>query len=181
MYAPSPPLRRLRSLVALLALLHGCTRPAPGGAPVEPASSSATSAASAATVPAAPAAAGAPAPSAGPQGAAGAAATPAPAAPAPGAEFAVATGTQGAVSSAEGAASDVGVEILKKGGNAVDAAVAVGFALSVTHPTAGNIGGGGFMVVRLPDGSSTAIDYREMAPRAASRDMYLDASGQVTK
>jgi gamma-glutamyltranspeptidase/glutathione hydrolase len=90
-------------------------------------------------------------------------------------------GSQGAVSSAEGAASDVGIAILQKGGNAVDAAVAVGFALSVTHPTAGNIGGGGFMVVRLPDGTSTAIDYREMAPLAASRDMYVDASGQVTK
>ncbi len=93
----------------------------------------------------------------------------------------MAVGTQGAVSSAESAASDVGVAIMKKGGNAVDAAVAVGFALSVTHPTAGNIGGGGFMVVRLPDGTSTAIDYREMAPQAATRDMYVDASGQVTK
>jgi len=96
-------------------------------------------------------------------------------------EPAVAVGTHGAVSSAESAASDVGVAILKKGGNAVDAAVAVGFALGVTHPSAGNIGGGGFMVMRFPDGTSTAIDYREVAPRAASRDMYLDASGQVTK
>src|SRR6185295_17131375 len=94
---------------------------------------------------------------------------------------AVAVGQNGAVSSAEGMASDVGIEIMKKGGNAVDAAVAVGFALGVTHPTAGNMGGGGFMVLRFPDGTSTSIDYREMAPRAASRDMYLDASGQVTK
>src|SRR5688572_19462208 len=93
---------------------------------------------------------------------------------------AVAVGRQGAVSSAEAAASDVGVEILKSGGNAVDAAVAVGFALGVTHPSAGNMGGGGFMVVRLPNGDSASIDYREMAPRAASRDMYLDAQGNPT-
>jgi gamma-glutamyltranspeptidase/glutathione hydrolase len=83
------------------------------------------------------------------------------------------------VSSAETAASNVGIEIMKQGGNAVDAAVAVGFALGVTHPTAGNIGGGGFMVVRLPSGEVTAIDYREVAPQAASRDMYLDAKGEV--
>ena len=92
----------------------------------------------------------------------------------------VATGRQGAVASAEANASDVGIAILKRGGNAVDAAVAVAFALGVTHPTAGNIGGGGFMVIRLPDGTSTAIDYREMAPRAATRDMYLDAGGKPT-
>src|SRR5688572_8079464 len=93
---------------------------------------------------------------------------------------AVAVGRQGAVSSAEAAASDVGVEILKSGGNAVDAAVAVGFALGVTHPTAGNMGGGGFMVIRLPSGEVAAIDYREVAPQAASRDMYLDAKGEVS-
>ena len=92
----------------------------------------------------------------------------------------VATGRQGAVASAEANASDVGVAILKRGGNAVDAAVAVAFALGVTHPTAGNIGGGGFMVIRLPDGTSTAVDYREMAPGAATRDMYLDAAGAPT-
>ena len=103
------------------------------------------------------------------------------AAPAPADEYrGVATGTRGAVASAEANASDIGVRILKRGGNAVDAAVAVAFALGVTHPTAGNIGGGGFMVIRLPDGSSTAIDYREMAPGAASRDMYLDADGTPT-
>jgi gamma-glutamyltranspeptidase/glutathione hydrolase len=94
-------------------------------------------------------------------------------------EPAVAVGRQGAVSSAEAAASDIGIAIMKRGGNAVDAAVAVGFALGVTHPTAGNIGGGGFMVVRLPSGEAAAIDYREVAPHAASRDMYLDPKGEV--
>ncbi len=77
-------------------------------------------------------------------------------------------------------ASDVGLEVLKQGGNAVDAAVAVGFALAVTHPAAGNIGGGGFMVFHDPDRSlETTIDYREMAPAAASRDMYLDPEGEI--
>ena len=92
----------------------------------------------------------------------------------------VATGRRGAVASTEANASDIGIAILKRGGNAVDAAVAVAFALGVTHPTAGNIGGGGFMVIRLADGASTAIDYREMAPGAATRDMYLDAGGTPT-
>jgi gamma-glutamyltranspeptidase/glutathione hydrolase len=72
-------------------------------------------------------------------------------------------------------ASDVGREILQQGGNAVDAAVAVGFALAVVHPEAGNIGGGGFMIIRLHDGSVQALDYREMAPAGASRDMYRAA------
>lgn len=89
----------------------------------------------------------------------------------------VALGTRGAVTSAEGHASDVGLEILRKGGNAIDAAVAVGFVLAVTHPSAGNIGGGGFMVVRLADGTFAAIDYREEAPGRATRDMYLDDAG----
>src|SRR5437016_7575370 len=78
-------------------------------------------------------------------------------------------------------AADVGLAVLKSGGNAIDAAVAVGFALAVTHPSAGNIGGGGFMLVRLADGRTTFIDFRERAPRAASRNMYLDASGKATE
>jgi len=77
-------------------------------------------------------------------------------------------------------AADVGVAVLKSGGNAVDAAVAVGFALAVTHPFAGNIGGGGFMLIRLADGRTTFIDFREKAPGKATHDMYLDASGNVT-
>jgi gamma-glutamyltranspeptidase/glutathione hydrolase len=78
-------------------------------------------------------------------------------------------------------AARVGVEIMKKGGNAVDAAVAVALAMAVTWPAAGNIGGGGFMLIRNADGTSEAIDYRERAPLAASRDMYLDAHGNVVK
>jgi gamma-glutamyltranspeptidase/glutathione hydrolase len=91
---------------------------------------------------------------------------------------AVAEGVHGAVASAEGHASRIGVEVMRRGGNAVDAAVAVGFALSVTHPSAGNIGGGGFMLIRSADGSASAIDYRERAPAAATRDMYIGADGR---
>ena len=76
-------------------------------------------------------------------------------------------------------ASDAGLAILKQGGNAVDAAVAVGFALAVVYPAAGNIGGGGFMLIRDKHGKSHFLDYREKAPAAASRDMYLDAKGNV--
>jgi gamma-glutamyltranspeptidase/glutathione hydrolase len=78
-------------------------------------------------------------------------------------------------------ATDIGVAILRQGGNAVDAAVAVGFALAVTHPYAGNLGGGGFMLIRFADGRSTFVDFREQAPAGASRDMYLDASGNPTQ
>jgi gamma-glutamyltranspeptidase/glutathione hydrolase len=85
----------------------------------------------------------------------------------------------GLVVSSQKLASAAGVEIMKKGGNAVDAAVATGFALAVVHPTAGNIGGGGFMVIRFADGKAVTIDYREMAPARAHRDMYLTADGSV--
>ncbi|WP_018478760.1 gamma-glutamyltransferase [Pontibacter roseus] len=86
---------------------------------------------------------------------------------------------QAMVVTAHPLASDVGKAVLRRGGNAVDAAVAVQFALAVVYPDAGNIGGGGFLVLRQQDGSVDALDYREMAPAAAHRDMYLDAQGQV--
>jgi gamma-glutamyltranspeptidase/glutathione hydrolase len=85
------------------------------------------------------------------------------------------------VVSGSGIASEVGRDILRQGGNAVDAAVAVGFALAVVHPEAGNIGGGGFMVIRLQDGTVNALDYRETAPAKATRDMYLDEHGEPTE
>jgi gamma-glutamyltranspeptidase/glutathione hydrolase len=81
----------------------------------------------------------------------------------------------------EAQAADVGVAVLQKGGNAVDAAVAMGFAMAATHPFAGNLGGGGFMLIRFADGRSTFIDFREMAPAASTRNMYLDAKGELTK
>ena len=86
----------------------------------------------------------------------------------------------GMVASNSVLASEAGVEIMRHGGNAVDAAVATGFALAVTLPAAGNIGGGGFMVIRMADGRSAAIDYREIAPLAATRNMYLDSTGKLT-
>ena len=84
----------------------------------------------------------------------------------------------GMVVSTSSYASRVGVEILKKGGNAIDAAVAVGFTLAVTYPSAGNLGGGGFMLIHLADGKNITIDYREKAPLSAHRDMYLDDAGE---
>jgi gamma-glutamyltranspeptidase/glutathione hydrolase len=88
-------------------------------------------------------------------------------------------GNQGMVTSRSRLASEVGVEIMRAGGNAVDAAVATGFALAVTYPSAGNIGGGGFAVVRLPDGRVTTLDHRERAPLSATENMYLDDKGEV--
>src|SRR6202795_3478726 len=85
----------------------------------------------------------------------------------------------GIVVSVHELASRAGVEIMQAGGNAVDAAVATGFALAVVHPPAGNIGGGGFMLIRMADGKTHFIDYREKAPAAATRDMYLDAQGNM--
>ncbi|GAB1348424.1 gamma-glutamyltransferase [Ignavibacteriales bacterium] len=83
----------------------------------------------------------------------------------------------GMVVSADSIATEVGISILRSGGNAIDAAVGVGFALAVTYPVAGNIGGGGFMVIRLEKGDEITLDYREKAPAMATRDMYLDSSG----
>lgn len=86
---------------------------------------------------------------------------------------------KGMVVAAHPLASRVGLEVLKRGGNAVDAAIAVQFALAVVHPAAGNIGGGGFMVIREKDGSVYSLDFREKAPGHADRDMYLDSMGQA--
>jgi gamma-glutamyltranspeptidase/glutathione hydrolase len=87
-------------------------------------------------------------------------------------------GTKGVVVSRSTLASEAGVEMLRRGGNAVDAAIATGFALAVTYPSAGNLGGGGFMVIRLADGQVFALDFRETAPGQASRDMFLDEKGE---
>ena len=87
----------------------------------------------------------------------------------------------GLVVSTSGLASDAGAAVLRAGGNAVDAAVATAFALAVTYPGAGNIGGGGFMVIRLANGTATTIDYRERAPLKAGRAMYLNASGRIER
>src|SRR5882757_1169997 len=88
---------------------------------------------------------------------------------------------KGMVVSAQHLATKIGVDILKRGGSAIDAAVAVGYALAVVYPAAGNLGGGGFMTIRFGDGRKTFLDFREKAPRAASRDMYLDNDGNVIK
>ena len=85
--------------------------------------------------------------------------------------------TNGMVVAQEPLAADVGLQVLKEGGNAIDAAVALGFALAVTYPYAGNIGGGGFMTIRMADGRAKFIDFREKAPGKASHDMYVDAPG----
>jgi gamma-glutamyltranspeptidase/glutathione hydrolase len=87
--------------------------------------------------------------------------------------------TQGMVVSSQHYASDVGASILRQGGNAIDAAVAVGYALAVTHPCCGNLGGGGFMLIHLADGRNAFINFREKAPLAAHADMFLDAKGNV--
>lgn len=85
------------------------------------------------------------------------------------------------VASTSRLASEIGTDVMKRGGNAVDAAVAVAFALAVVYPEAGNLGGGGFMLIRFHDGKTMAIDYREVAPLAATRNMYLDAKGELIK
>jgi len=90
-------------------------------------------------------------------------------------------GKHGMVASQHELASRIGVEIMKKGGNAVDAAIAVGLALAVVYPEAGNIGGGGFMLIRDKKGEFHAIDYREMAPKAASRDVFVDKNGDLIR
>ncbi|WP_315919755.1 gamma-glutamyltransferase [Mesorhizobium sp. SP-1A] len=102
----------------------------------------------------------------------------APLAPASAASRAPVEGENGMVVTAQHLASQVGVDVLKSGGNAVDAAVAVGYALAVVYPTAGNLGGGGFMTIRLKDGKTTFLDFRERAPLAATKTMYLDKDGK---
>src|SRR6476469_5831345 len=87
----------------------------------------------------------------------------------------------GMVASTERIASQIGVDVMKRGGNAVDAAVAVAFALAVIYPSAGNLGGGGFMMIRRHDGTALAIDYRETAPAAATRDMFVGPDGELIK
>ena len=98
-------------------------------------------------------------------------------APAPLARRAAVEAPHGMVVSASAIASQAGRDVLAAGGNAVDAAVATGLALAVTYPVAGNIGGGGFMVIRMPDGRATTIDFREVAPQAATPEMFLDSTG----
>ena len=89
-------------------------------------------------------------------------------------------GESGMVATQEATATRVGLEILQRGGNAVDAAVAVGFALAVTLPRAGNLGGGGFMLIHMAEsGETLALDYREMAPASAGRDLFLDSAREV--
>ena len=96
-----------------------------------------------------------------------------------GGEFEPTYARHGMVASSNGLASEAGVEVMKEGGNAIDAAVATGFALAVVHPQAGNLGGGGFMLIRLRDGATHFIDFRETAPGRATATMYQDAAGKV--
>ena len=88
-------------------------------------------------------------------------------------------GENGLVVSSKVQASEIGINIMKNGGNAIDAAIAVCFALSVTHPSAGNLGGGGFIIIKFANGTSTAIDFRETAPYLSSEKMFLDIDGNV--
>src|ERR1700676_5554271 len=87
----------------------------------------------------------------------------------------------GMVVTAHQLATRVGVDVLERGGNAIDAAVAVGYALAVVYPAAGNLGGGGFMTIQLADGRKTFLDFRETAPKGATANMYLDKDGNVIK
>ena len=98
------------------------------------------------------------------------------AAPVPAASPSPVAARDGMVVTESPQASRVGAEILAQGGNAVDAAIAATFALAVSHPQAGNIGGGGFMIIRMADGSATAVDFREKAPGQATRDMFHQPS-----
>src|SRR4051794_4880388 len=102
------------------------------------------------------------------------------AAPTPGGRIAAVTARHGMVVAQEARAARIGMEILRQGGNAVDAAVATGFALAVTYPRAGNIGGGGYMLIHLAERKlDTAIDYRETAPAATTREIFLDERGEA--
>jgi gamma-glutamyltranspeptidase / glutathione hydrolase len=96
-----------------------------------------------------------------------------------GGEFAPVEAEHGMVASSNALASEAGVEVMKEGGNAIDGAVATAFALAVVHPQAGNLGGGGFMLIRLHDGATHFVDFRETAPAKATATMYQDASGNV--
>ena len=104
----------------------------------------------------------------------------APMAPSLAASAAPVAAQNGMVVTAQHLATRVGVDVLKDGGNAVDAAVAVGYALAVVYPAAGNLGGGGFMTIQLADGRKTFLDFREKAPLAATANMYLDKDGNLS-
>src|SRR5436305_13492247 len=101
--------------------------------------------------------------------------------PAVSASLAPVAAQNGMVVTAQHYATKVGVDVLKKGGNAIDAAVAVGYALAVVYPAAGNLGGGGFMTIQFADGRKTFLDFREKAPLGATANMYLGPDGNVVK